>query len=113
MPIFLSILIMILMLSVLTIVHELGHFICARIFKVNVVEFSIFMGPKLFSRKSKKHGTQFTLRLIPLGGYCAFEDDRGDANSPKSLYSQKWYKRAADHGHAEAKIRYAILVNRE
>ncbi|MCR5055998.1 MAG: RIP metalloprotease RseP [Clostridia bacterium] len=94
MPIFLSILIMILMLSVLTIVHELGHFICARIFKVNVVEFSIFMGPKLFARKSKKHGTQFTLRLIPLGGYCAFEDDRGDANSPNSLYSQKWYKRA-------------------
>ncbi|MCR5695225.1 MAG: RIP metalloprotease RseP [Clostridia bacterium] len=94
MPVVLSILIMILMLSVLTIVHEWGHFICARIFKVKVVEFSIFMGPKLFQKTSKKTGTKFTLRAIPLGGYCAFEDDQGDANAPDSLYAQKWYKRA-------------------
>ncbi len=94
MPVFLSILIMLLMLSVLTIVHEWGHFIAARIFKVKVVEFSIFMGPKLFQRTSKKTGTKFTLRLIPVGGYCAFEDDLGDSNAPDSLYAQKWYKRA-------------------
>ena len=94
MPVFLSILIMILMLSVLALVHEWGHFICARIFKVKVVEFSVFMGPKIFSKTSKKTGTKFSLRLIPLGGYCTFEDDRGEENAPDSLYAQKWYKRA-------------------
>lgn len=94
MSVFLSILIMILMLSVLTIVHEWGHYVCARIFKVKVTEFSIFMGPKIFQRTGKKTGTKFTIRAIPLGGYCAFEDDNGDTSSPDSLYVQKWWKRA-------------------
>lgn len=85
---------MILILSVLTIVHEWGHFIAARIFKVRVAEFAIFMGPKIFSRTSKKTGTVFSLRLFPVGGYCAFADDNGETDAPDSLSSQKWYKRA-------------------
>ena len=47
MSVFFSILIMLAILSVLTIVHEWGHFIAARIFKVKVTEFAIFMGPKM------------------------------------------------------------------
>lgn len=94
MTVFISILVMLLILSVLTIIHEWGHFIAARIFKVKVTEFSIFMGPKIFSRVSKKTGTVFSVRWLPIGGYCAFEDDNGNADSPDSLNSQKWYKRA-------------------
>ncbi|MBP1588400.1 MAG: site-2 protease family protein [Clostridia bacterium] len=94
MNIFLGILIMILILSILTVVHEWGHFIAARIFKVRVTEFAVFMGPKIFSRKSKKTGTVFSLRLFPLGGYCAFPDDNNEADAPDSLNAQKWYKRA-------------------
>ncbi len=94
MNVFLGILIMLLILSILTVIHEWGHFIAARIFKVKVEEFSIFMGPKLFARRSKKTGTQFTLRLLPIGGYCAFADDNGDTESKDSLSTQKWYKRA-------------------
>lgn len=94
MTVFISILVMLLILSVLTIIHEWGHFIAARIFKVKVTEFSIFMGPKIFSRVSKKTGTVFSVRCLPIGGFCAFEDDNGNADSPDSLNSQKWYKRA-------------------
>ena len=73
-----SILIMLAMLSVLVIVHEFGHFIVARLFKIKVNEFSIFMGPKLFQRTSKKTGMKFSIRLLPIGGYCALEDENGE-----------------------------------
>ena len=53
------------MLSVLVVVHEWGHFIVARLFKVKVNEFSIFMGPKLFQRKTKKTGMLFSIRALP------------------------------------------------
>lgn len=58
---------------VMIVLHEWGHFIAARIFKVPVYEFAIGMGPKLFSRKGKK-GTIFSLRAVPIGGFCAFDD---------------------------------------
>lgn len=94
MSVFISILVMLAMLSVLTIVHEWGHFIAARIFKVKVTEFAIFMGPRIFSHTSKKSGTVFSVRCLPLGGFCAFEDDNGNTESPDSLNSQSWWKRA-------------------
>ena len=94
MQIFLSIILMLLMLSILTVVHEWGHFIAARIFKIKVIEFSIFMGPRIWHHKSEKTGTDFSIRCLPIGGYCAFEDDKGNADAPDSLYSQKWWKRA-------------------
>lgn len=78
MTVVLSILIMILMLSVLVVVHEWGHFIVARLFKVKVNEFSIFMGPKLFQRKTKKTGMLFSIRALPFGGYCALEGEVED-----------------------------------
>lgn len=93
MSIAVSIIVMLVMLSILTIVHEWGHFIAARIFKVKVTEFSIFMGPCIWSRTSKKSGTKYSIRALPIGGYCAFEDDQGNADAPDSLNSQKWYKR--------------------
>ncbi len=58
---------------IMIVLHEWGHFIAARIFKVPVYEFAVGMGPKLWSRKGKK-GTIFSLRAIPIGGFCAFDD---------------------------------------
>ena len=57
----------VLVFGVLIFVHELGHFIAARAFKVKVNEFAIGMGPAIFSRKSKRSGTLYSLRLLPIG----------------------------------------------
>ena len=67
----------ILLLAVLIMIHEFGHFIAARIMKIDVTEFSIGFGPRLLGWKSRKYDTKFSIRAIPLGGYCAFygEDD--------------------------------------
>ena len=58
------------MLSVLIVVHEFGHFIVARLNGVQVEEFSLGMGPLLYKKCAAKSGTQYSLRLFPIGGYC-------------------------------------------
>ena len=67
----------ILMLGIMVMVHEAGHFFAARLTGIPVKEFAIGFGPKLLSWNSKKHETKFFVRLIPMGGYCMFygEDD--------------------------------------
>lgn len=67
----------ILMFGILITVHEAGHFFAARLLNIPVREFAIGFGPSLFKWKRKKHDTEFFLRAVPLGGYCAFygEDD--------------------------------------
>ena len=68
--------------GVLILVHEGGHFFAARLCGVKVNEFAIGMGPKLLQKQGKE--TLFTLRLLPLGGYCALEgedEDTGDAGA--------------------------------
>lgn len=68
----LYVLLAILLLGILIMVHEWGHFIAARLTGIEVMEFSIGFGPKLLGWKGKKHETAFSLRAIPMGGYCAF-----------------------------------------
>lgn len=74
---FLYILAAILMFGVMITVHEAGHFFAARLSRIPVREFAIGFGPKLYGWRSKKHDTDFSLRAIPMGGFCAFhgEDD--------------------------------------
>ena len=74
---FLSILLALLIFGVLIFIHELGHFFVARAFGVKILEFSIGMGPKLFSIVSKKSGTRYSLRLIPLGGFVSMLGENG------------------------------------
>ena len=69
-----SILVALLALTLMITVHEWGHFIAARIFNVPVYEFAIGMGPKLFQHKGKKE-TLFSIRAIPLGGFCSFDSE--------------------------------------
>ena len=74
----LYILLAILLLGILITVHEFGHFIAARLTGIDVKEFSIGFGPKLLQWRGKKHETLFTLRPIPMGGYCMFYGDTDD-----------------------------------
>ncbi len=87
----------IIMLGVMVMVHELGHFLAARWTKIPVKEFAIGFGPRLLSWKSKKYDTQFFLRLIPAGGYCMFygEDDTAEEekNDPRNLNLHAAWKR--------------------
>ena len=67
----LTIIYFILILSIIVIVHEFGHFFFSKLFGVHVYEFSIGMGPKIWShkRQNKKDETVYSVRAIPIGGY--------------------------------------------
>ncbi len=70
----------VLIFGLLIFIHEFGHYIFARIFKVKINEFSIGMGPKLAWYDSKKTGIRYAISMLPLGGYVAMagEDDESD-----------------------------------
>ena len=81
------------MFGLLIFIHEGGHFLAARICKVTVREFAIGMGPKLFSRTSKKSGTKYALRLLPIGGFVSMEGEDEETDSPRSFQKADWWKR--------------------
>ena len=86
-----SIVFAILLFSVLIFVHELGHFLAAKAFGVQVNEFSMFMGPAI--AKWKRGETQYSIRCIPIGGFCAMEGEDEDTDNPRSFQRAKWWKR--------------------
>lgn len=78
-------------LGVVATIHEFGHFIFAKLFKMGVEEFSIGFGPKIFQKKYKN--TVYSLRWIPLGGYCAIEGEEGNSDSETSFANKSPLKR--------------------
>ncbi len=84
----------ILMLGILILVHELGHYLVGRLFKFKIKEFSIGMGPKIFSRVSKKTDIRYSLRGIPLGGFVSFLGEDEDKDDPQAMNNMPWYSRA-------------------
>ena len=86
-----SILFAILLFSVLIFVHELGHFVAAKLSGDQVNEFSMFMGPILWSRQVGE--TLYSIRLIPIGGFCAMEGEDGGSDNPHSFDKAAWWKR--------------------
>lgn len=80
----LYIIIALLILLLMILIHEFGHYIVGKILKFKINEFSIGFGPKIFSKTNKKTGEIFSLRLLPLGGFCAFdgEDSVDDESKP-------------------------------
>ena len=74
----LYILLAIVLLGVLVMVHEFGHYLVGRLTGMTVLEFSIGFGPKLIGWRRKE--IDYSLRVIPLGGYCSFlgEDEKND-----------------------------------
>ncbi len=72
-----SVLLAILILLIMITIHEFGHWIAGKILRFGINEFAIGFGPALYKHKSKKSGQLFSIRLIPLGGYCAFQGEDG------------------------------------
>lgn len=68
----------ILFFGVIIMIHECGHFLFAKLFKVKVNEFSIGMGPAVFKRK--KGETQYSVRVLPIGGYVSMEGEDQDSD---------------------------------
>ena len=81
----------ILLFSFLIFIHELGHYLAAKLSGVQVNEFSMFMGPALV--KWHRGETQYSIRCIPLGGYCAMEGEDGDSENPRAFSRAAWWKR--------------------
>ena len=81
----------ILLFSMLIFVHELGHFLAAKASGVRVNEFSLFMGPAIFKKQVGE--TLYSLRCIPIGGYCAMEGEDQDTDDPRSFQKAAWWKR--------------------
>ena len=82
MSVIINLILFILILGIIVFVHEFGHFIWAKITGVYVYEFAIGMGPKLFGKKGKE--TEYTIRAIPIGGFCQLAgEDLEDENLKK------------------------------
>ena len=84
----------ILILFVIVVSHELGHFLIAKLNRIEVKEFDIGFGPKVFG--IKKGGTEYCFRAIPLGGACVFDDyqDAGDDVDMSTLIANSSYRKA-------------------
>ena len=81
----------IIIFSFLIFIHELGHFLAAKASGVQVNEFAMFMGPAIL--KWRRGETQYSIRCIPLGGYCAMEGEDTDTDNPRSFQKAAWWKR--------------------
>ena len=86
MSVIINILLLLVVISVLTFVHELGHFIAAKLVKAKVLEFSVGFGPKIYSKK--KNETDFSIRALPFGGYVKILGD-GDPTESKENRKDK------------------------
>lgn len=89
----LYILLALVILLVMITVHEFGHYCAGKILGFKINEFAIGFGPKLYS-KTKKDGEVFSIRALPLGGFCAFEGEDEDGKSnPDAMNNQPAWKR--------------------
>lgn len=87
----LLIIIGILLFELIILSHEFGHFICAKKSGVLVHEFALGMGPKLFG--FKKGETLYSLRLLPIGGFCKMEGEDEESDSPRAFSKAKVWQR--------------------
>lgn len=91
MTIILTIIKLIIVLGIVATIHEFGHFLFAKLFKMTVNEFSIGFGPKIVQKKWKS--TMYSLRWIPLGGYVAIEGEEGDSKDENAFSNKAPWKR--------------------
>lgn len=73
----------ILLFLILVFIHEFGHFAAAKLCDIKVNQFAVGMGPALF--KKQKGDTEYSLRLIPIGGYCAMEGEDEETEDPRGF----------------------------
>lgn len=81
----------ILLFELIIFFHEFGHFITAKLSGVKVNEFSLGMGPRLFG--FKKGETEYSLRIFPIGGFCAMEGEDEDSEEKRAFNNAKIWKR--------------------
>ena len=74
-------------------VHELGHYITARLCSVTVHEFALGMGPQVFSCVSKKSGIRYSVRLFLIGGYVSMDGEDGTSENPNAFCTKNVWKR--------------------
>jgi len=89
----LYLLIAIVVFAILIFIHELGHYTFGKIFKFKINEFSIGFGKALW-QKQGKDGVLYAIRIVPLGGYCAFEGEDGESAEAGAFNTMAWWKRA-------------------
>jgi regulator of sigma E protease len=77
--------------GILIVTHELGHFLVAKACGVKVQEFSLGMGPQLLKKQGKE--TLYSLRLLPIGGFCAMEGEDESSDDPRAFTAQPPWKR--------------------
>ena len=87
----LTVIIAILCFGVIIMIHEAGHFFVAKKSGIRVLEFSIGMGPAIISKK--KGETKYSLRALPIGGYCAMEGEDESSKDPRAFRNQAVWKR--------------------
>ena len=87
----LYIIVAILIFGILVATHELGHFATAKLLGVKVNEFAVGMGPALL--KWGKGETIYSLRALPIGGFCALEGDDEESADPRSFGKAAWWKK--------------------
>ena len=88
-----KILIALLIFGVLILIHEFGHYLTARLFRVGILEFSVGMGPKLISRTSKKTGIAYSLRLLPIGGFVSMVGEDEDSEREDAFHKKPIWQR--------------------
>ena len=89
----LTVLLSLLVFGFLIFIHEFGHYITARIFKVSITEFSIGFGPELLSYQSKKTGIKYRVAAFPLGGFVAMVGEDEDSDDPNAFNKKPAWQR--------------------
>ena len=82
----LYVLLAVVILLLMIMIHETGHYLAGKMLKFKIEEFSIGFGKAIFSKKMKS-GEIFSLRLVPLGGYCAFKGEDEEGNEDKECFN--------------------------
>lgn len=100
-----------LIFGVLIFVHECGHYLAARLFKVSIREFAIGMGPKVLRRTSKKTGIMYSLRLLPIGGFVSMVGEDEDSDDENAFnHKPVWQRIIITVAGAAMNILIGILV---
>ena len=89
----LTVILSLLVFEFLIFIHEFGHYITARIFKVTITEFSLGFGPELLSYESKKTGIKYKLAAFPLGGFVAMAGEDEDSDDPNAFNKKPAWQR--------------------
>ena len=88
-----SVILALVVLLIMITVHELGHYLVGKIFKFKINEFAIGMGPAIYKKKRKNSDEVFSVRALPLGGFCAFEGEDEQSDQEGAFNSKEPWKR--------------------